>query len=722
MANTLRSSGISVVGDVSWGTHFCHFYESKQDLLDILIPYFKAGLENAECCVWVVPDQHFAAEAKQCLRQSVRAADLYLASGQIEISVQPPGYLNGDGPMPDRVIETLNLKLSDAITRGYAGLRVNGSGSGSGLKDGFRKQLAHYESALDKKLAGHRLILLCSYPLAGSSAAEIFDLGKTHQFVLLRRRGNWEVLETPKMIQSKQEINNLNEQLEFRVIERTGQLAALNDELRWEIAERRRTEIALRENEERFRQMAENIREVFWMSTVDMSKTLYISPAYESVWGMSRASIYRDIRSFFDAIHPEDRERVSAAMETEREKGFEVEYRIIRPDGSIRWIRDRGFPIEDELGHCYRLAGIAEDLTERKHAEDLLRRREDYLGLVIDTIPTMAWTLTADGLVDFVNQRWIDYTGVSLEECVEKPASPMHPDDVAESFEKWFKSVETGMPYEAEMRLRRSDGEYRWFLVRTAPLRDESGKIVRWYGVATDVDEQKHATEALQATSDQLRALSASLQSAREQESTRISREIHDELGGALTSLRWDLEEVSEVISDAPSSTELSTLRKKVEAMVTLTQTTLDTVRRLASELRPIALDELGLVEAVEWQARQFENRTGITVDFDCSLEKVDLDSQQSIAVFRILQEAFTNILRHAHASIVTVRMHQDEAQFLLTIKDNGRGITENEMTGSHSLGLLGMRERALLIGANIEIGCNGSGTFVTLSIPLNEE
>ena len=253
-------------------------------------------------------------------------------------------------------------------------------------------------------------------------------------------------------------------------------------------------------------------------------------------------------------------------------------------------------------------------------------------------------------------------------------------------------------------------------------MSDERGEPIKVFGATQDVTELKRAEEGLKETSEQLRSLSARLQSAREEESKRIAREIHDELGGALTALRWDLEEVRDVISEASVSSQLAALRRKIEAMITLTETILNTVRRLASEVRPMALDELGLVEAIEWQALQFETRTGIAVEYQCPLEKVDLNSEQSTALFRILQEALTNILRHAQATEVTISMKQECGEFFLAIKDNGRGITESEKSGAHSLGLLGMRERAHLIGAQIDItGIEGKGTLVAMRIPISE-
>src|SRR5260370_189703 len=246
------------------------------------------------------------------------------------------------------------------------------------------------------------------------------------------------------------------------------------------------------------------------------------------------------------------------------------------------------------------------------------------------------------------------------------------------------------------------------------------GQAIGTYGTKLDMTERKQAEEQLKATTEQLRALSARVQSAREEESKRIAREIHDELGGALTSWKWDLEEIREIVSEPMDSSQVAALQTKIDAMIKLSGTTLDTVKRLASELRPMAL-ELGLAEAIEWQALQFENRTGIPIKFECPLKKVNLDNGQATAVFRILQEALTNILRHAKATKVAIMAREESGQFLMSIKDNGRGISESEKSGPQSLGLLGMRERAHLVSGEIKIeSTEGKGTEVTIRIPLS--
>jgi PAS domain S-box-containing protein len=496
-----------------------------------------------------------------------------------------------------------------------------------------------------------------------------------------------------------------------------GALTGWNHALRKKVLQRT---AALKESEVRFRQIAENIREVVWLSAADSLESLYISPAYEAVWGRPRDGLYQDPHSFGAAVHPEDRLRVAEEMETHRERGFEAEYRVVRPDGSVRWIRDRGFPIKDEAGRVYRLAGIAEDITDRKLATDALKEAEDRIRLMIDTIPTMVWGLRSDGALDFVNQPWLLYTGLSVEEAIADATLTVHPDDLQRVLEKWKIDMANGVASEDEMRLRRADGDYRWFLIRTVPLHDGHGNIVYWYGASTDIEDSKRAEEALKTTTEQLRALSATLRSAREEEGTRIAREIHDDLGATLTGLRWELEGVKKAICEPGRVLPDLDLAAKLSAMLDLTDTMVTTVRRIASDLRPVVLDVLGLEDAIEWQARQFQDRTGIAVHCVSAGLGFELSPTQSTAVFRIFQEALTNVLRHSRATRVDVTLAIDTGVLVLMVGDNGRGITESERIGESSIGLLGMRERAQLIGGEIDVsGVEGEGTTVTLRLPL---
>lgn len=367
----LRNSGIDVVGEIAWGAHVCHFYETKEDLLESLIPYFKTGLENHEFCFWVVFDPVEEDDARVALERAVPGVDSHFRAGDIEILRYNEWYLQ-DGVFDlRRVISDWKRKLEEALAKGYAGMRVNGSAAW--LTETEWEDFAEYEERLNAFIADLRMIVLCSYPAGARRANDLLDVVRAHQLVVARRRGEWEVLESGALQQARDALRRMNEELEQRVIQRTVELEAANNDLRNEIKERRRTEDELRESEQRFRELAENINDVFWLNTPDFKHALYVSPNYERVWGRTRESVHQDLQSFIDAIHPDDRPLSAAFFEGSRDQGFEIEYRIVRPDGSMRWIWDRRFPIKDHRGRVSRFAGIAQDISERKEAEAALR-------------------------------------------------------------------------------------------------------------------------------------------------------------------------------------------------------------------------------------------------------------------------------------------------------------------------------------------------------------
>lgn len=228
--------------------------------------------------------------------------------------------------------------------------------------------------------------------------------------------------------------------------------------------------------------------------------------------------------------------------------------------------------------------------------------------------------------------------------------------------------------------------------------------------------ERRRAEIQLRESHQQLRALTKFLQSVREEERTRISREVHDELGQALTGLKMDLAWVS---GHLPRNDRV--LQPKLKAMSCGIDATINTVRRISTELRPGILDSLGLVAAIEWQAAEFQKRTGIQCVATSEVSETLWDQDITTAFFRIFQETLTNIIRHANATRVDVHLAADARGCLvLTVQDNGRGITRAEANNTRSIGLIGMRERAALVGGEISFhGAPGKGTTVTVRIPL---
>jgi len=264
---------------------------------------------------------------------------------------------------------------------------------------------------------------------------------------------------------------------------------------------------------------------------------------------------------------------------------------------------------------------------------------------------------------------------------------------------------------------RRRDGVEVPCIVTVTPFRDGSGQVIGIVEDFKNISERKQAEEELRQAHDQLRAVGAYMEKAREEERRRMAREIHDELGQSLTVLKMDVRWLEKQLPDETGAD----LCQKLAGMTQLLDHTVRTVQRLSSELRPGLLDDLGLSAAIEWQAQVFRERMGISFDISSSPEDIVVDDAASITIFRIFQEALTNVARHSGANLVTVLLQQAGERLTLTVEDNGQGITEAQLADPGSLGLIGMRERIASLGGTLEIaGRPGRGARVFVSLPLN--
>ncbi|MCW3106182.1 MAG: domain S-box-containing protein, partial [Segetibacter sp.] len=607
---------------------------------------------------------------------------------------------------------------------------------------------------------------------------------------------------------------------------------------------------------------------------------------------------------------------------------------------------------------------------------EALRRSEDRIRLIIDIIPTMVWSTRPDGAVDYVNQRWLDYTGLTMEKEIKDPTGIIHPEDHQYAVKKWLVHMAAGKTYDAEMRLRRADGEYRWFLVRTAPLHDEMRNLVKWYGVATDfedrklaenelrlayqrlayhventplaiiefdkdlfikrwskraeeifgwkesealgknvydpdfpviykedipqvdkineqlmkgsvnrnlslnrnytkdgniiysewynsvlkddhgnvitilslvhnvterkkaeeqkefeqrdkealinttddmiwsvsrdlkliavnkayirviealtgvtvkpgdevlmpdvvppeivafwkeaydralsgetfkkdtfipafnksaeswretsyhpiykdetvvavacysrdITERKKAEKTLQQSYEEIRRLTEHLQKIREEERIHIAREIHDELGQQLTAVKMDVAWIDKKIPE-----ETTDIKRKLKNMIELLDGSNQSIRRILSQLRPRILDDHGLLEAIEWLGWQFSETTGILVKFTTPEKDFKVTEEIVTCLFRVTQEAFTNITRYALSKNVSISISITEENIILIIEDNGIGFDTATVQTKKSFGILGMKERVLSLGGKFElVSSEGKGTKITVSLPYS--
>lgn len=240
------------------------------------------------------------------------------------------------------------------------------------------------------------------------------------------------------------------------------------------------------------------------------------------------------------------------------------------------------------------------------------------------------------------------------------------------------------------------------------------GGIISWI-----LDSQRKAADEVQTSREQLQALTNHLQTVRESEQKRIALEIHDELGQSLTGLKMGVHWLNRQIAERGNDTLGGEVTAKLDELLSMIDSTVAAIRRIATELRPSVLDDFGLIAAIEWQVKEFEKMAGIPCSLRADADEIDLDPEASTAVFRIFQETLTNIARHAQASSVDVQLNMDNGQLRLTVADDGVGIKMDELRHKRSLGLLGIRERAKLVGGSVEIVPSPSGgTEVILKVP----
>jgi len=488
-----------------------------------------------------------------------------------------------------------------------------------------------------------------------------------------------------------------------------------------EVRERRRAEELMRESEQRFRTLAETATDT--IVTIDgASRILFANSAAERLFGYSKQELLGQPLTIlmperFRAVHEE---ALARYLETGNRHTVwnSMELTGLRRDGKELSLEVAFGEIRENGEHTF--TGIIRDISQRKRADEAVRASEIRFSSAFNSNPSLSTISTLDGRFLNVNEQFLQSSGYSREEVIGKTALELamwpNPDNRAR-----LMAILKGKGYVRgfEVELKTKKGERRVLLLSVERIEIEGQPCLLHSG--QDITDRTLAEAALRHSEERLRALSARLQLVREEEGKRIARAIHDELGSALTGLRWDLEGIAENLEGTPDGIKFQEVRGKIPPMMALIESTINTVRRISSDLRPPFLDDLGLIAAVEWQLQQFQSRTGILCDCETALDKWELDPDRATAVFRIFQEILTNVLRHAQATRVHVEILKDSNTVLLDVQDDGRGITESEKANPRSFGLLGMRERALLFGGEVVItGTPGEGTHVVVRVPAS--
>jgi PAS domain S-box-containing protein len=526
-----------------------------------------------------------------------------------------------------------------------------------------------------------------------------------------------------------------------------------------DITERKLAEDALWESETRYRLLMEQSPysiEVFGPN----GTMVFANEAWERIWGFDREIAVGRYNALEDPIARDLglSSYIQAAFRGEVGEIPEAFY--VSPDdpSKNRWLHTRFYPLKDKTGQVLNVVVLNEDISERKRSEEALRLRAEELtilnalgrkataslavdqvvgaaldGVVAATHPDLALFFLREG--DELHLKGYgppdgryrhDETPLHrIGECLcglaARDQMPIYSRDIHQDPRcTWDECKRAGLRSFAALPLHGQEGVIGVLGLASATKRDfgEQASFLETLASQIAVGAQNALLfEQLRASQEQLHDLAGYLETSREEERTRIARGIHDELGQVLTALKIDLSWLARRLPDGQLG-----LTEKVGAMSDLVDATIQTVRRVATELRPGVLDDLGLAAALEWQAGEFSARTGIGCELDLCDPEMALDHDLSTALFRIVQETLTNVARHAEATQVKVKLSRGPDGLVLVIRDDGRGITVEETLDPKSLGLLGMQERARAWGGDVAFhGVRGEGTTVTVKIPWVE-
>jgi PAS domain S-box-containing protein len=492
-----------------------------------------------------------------------------------------------------------------------------------------------------------------------------------------------------------------------------------------DITFKKQAELALKESEERYRHLIEQMHAGVVVHRPDTGIVLSNNEAarllgidIDEIKGKRANDKNWDfVNASGQKIQPEDYPVMKVIKTEEPVKNLIAG--INNPvTGNIVWVFVNAFPEFDASGKLAEVVVTFVDITDHKKVEEELKEREEALNRAQRTARIGSWEFdpaTKELKWSKEQYRIFELEGFnngSLWEAYRKK----FPGEEVERLDRIMKkAIETGEGFVLEHHITCDDGSIKNILGIGEVIKDANGKVVALKGTGQDITQMKKAEEQLQKSYEEIRSLATHLQNIREEERTNMAREIHDELGQQLTGLNMYVSWLSKKMHIQDNE-----IKEKFESAQELIEETVKTVRRISTKLRPSMLDDLGLIAAMEWQSAEFEKRSGTKTMFINHVGSVDVPSAIATGLFRIYQESLTNVARHAEANNVTATLELKNNMLVLTIKDDGKGFVLNEIGSKKTLGLFGMRERAMMMGGSYEVKTNpGKGTVVSVTVPF---
>lgn len=658
MEDNLRQSGISAVGKVPWGTHFCQFYQTKQDLLDILVPYFKAGLENNEFCMWVTSKPLSSLEAKKALKAKVSNLDKYIKNGQIEILDYKQWYVKNGRFEAGRVLDGWVKKEKSALKNGFEGLRLTGNTFWLEKKDW--RSFVDYEKKVDSVIGKYKIVAICTYSLNKCGANELIDVINNHQFALIKRNKKWSSVES---------------------------------------SQRKKTELALAEAQIDLSHAQAVAHVGSWRLNVHKNELLWSDETYR-IFGIPKDTPLT-YESFLESVHPDDRKYVdqkwNAAL---RREPYDIEHRII-VEGNIKWVRERAELEFDSQGKLLGGFGTVQDITERKKIYEALSKERQNLQAIFDVVNIGMLLIAEDGSVKRVNDTVTKWVGKDLSSfpkaqqpgniigCVHAISNPegcgysKHCSNCSlrKSFETVLKTGEPVHEIETKVTLATNGKTLNfWLEINADPLLID-GKRHAILSMS-DITVRKQAEEILRRDKQDLEKLiQAKIEelnaTQRLSEIGKLAATVAHELRnplGVISIASYNLKKKSQ---DPLLHKHITNIEKKVAESQQIINNLLLYSRIKTPDFQIVSLLPI-LEECTQAAKDKFEN-VNIAIEKDFSaIEKIlfQIDSVQ-------IKEVFTNLLNNAaeavlgKAPLIKVFAKIEGRDARICFQDNGCGINE---------------------------------------------
>lgn len=483
-----------------------------------------------------------------------------------------------------------------------------------------------------------------------------------------------------------------------------------------DITERRLAEEKIIHSNQRFELIANTTNDAVWETNLETGVS-WGNEMHQKMYGLTLDNEIPDYKEWEKHLHPDDRDWVLKSLAdalASTDNTWIVEYRFVKSSGETVTIYDRTYIVRNAEGKPVRMMGSMMDITERKQAEDALLQSEEKYRTLVEQATDGIFIADHTGKFVIVNSAGLKLSQYSEEELSTRTIYDLADPEELKVNPFRFEDMRNEQGARSERKLKRKDGTIVDIEINAKFLSDG-----RFLAFIRDITERKKAENELNSSYKAIRKLTSHLQNAREEERTHIAREIHDELGQQLTVLKMDVSWLTKKIKQLESQQ----LNDKALEIVQMLNDTVNTVRRISSDLRPVLLDDLGLAAAIEWHLAEFGKRSGMKTEFVTIESPIAIPRATATGLFRIYQESITNIARHSEATEVMVELFVEDKIVTMAISDNGKGFDVTSIGRKKTLGVLGMQERTVMMGGTFRIKRNpGKGMKVEVHVPVLQD